>query len=70
MGEVRFCIHGCLCVSSHYLILPRVRSSLVVLYLGVSVPIPKAQGMTSGQEQRFHKFVMALNGLKQIHKSK
>ena len=41
-------------VSSYYLILPRV-SSLVVQGLGVSVPIPKAQGLISGQEGRFHK---------------
>ena len=55
---------GFLCVSSHYLILPRV-SSLVVYSLGVSVPIPKAQGLISGQEWRFHKwFVMALREIK------
>ena len=48
-------------MSSHYLILSRV-SSLVVYGLGVSAPTPKAQGLISGQEQRFHKsFVMALN---------
>ena len=41
-------------VSSYYLILPRV-SSLVVQGLGVSVPIPKAQGLISGKW-----FVMAL----------
>ena len=35
---------GFLCVSSHYLILPSI-SSLVVYGLGVSVPIPKAQGL-------------------------
>jgi len=40
------------------LILPRV-SSLVVHGLRVSAPTPKAQGLISGQEQRFHKwFVM------------
>ena len=51
---------GFLCVSSHYLILPRV-SSLVVQGLGVSAPTPKAQGLISYQEWRFHKwFVMAL----------
>ena len=50
---------GFLCVSSHYLILPRV-SSLVVLGLGVSAPTPKAQGLISGQEQKFFKwFFMA-----------
>ena len=37
---------GFLCVSSHYLILPRV-SSLVVRGLGVSAPTPKAQGLIS-----------------------
>ena len=35
---------GFLCVSSHYLILPRV-SSLVVQGLGVCAPTPKAQGL-------------------------
>ena len=51
---------GFLCVSSHYLILPRV-SSLVVRCLGVSAPTPKAQGLISGQERRFHsQFVTAL----------
>ena len=51
---------GVLYVSSYYLILPRV-SPLVVYGLGVSVPTPKAQGLISGQESRFHKwFVMAL----------
>ena len=55
---------GFLCVSSHYLILLRV-SSLVVYGLGVSAPTPKAQGLISGQEQRFHKwFVMALSEIK------
>ena len=39
---------GFLCVSSHYLILPRV-SSLVVQGLGVSAPTPKAQGLISQQ---------------------
>ena len=54
---------GFLCVSSHYLVLPRV-SSLVVLGLGVSAPTPKA-GLDLGQEQRFHKwFVMALSEIK------
>ena len=37
---------GFLCVSSHYLILPRV-SSLVVEGLRVSAPTLKAQGLTS-----------------------
>ena len=33
--------------------------------LGVSAPTPKAQGLISGQEQRFHKwFVMALSEIK------
>ena len=51
---------GFLCVSSHYLILPRV-SSLVIWGLGVSAPTPKPQGLISGQEWRFHKwFVMTL----------
>ena len=46
------------------LISPRV-SSLVVQGLGVSAPTPKAQGLISGQEQRFHKwFVMALSEIK------
>ena len=55
---------GFLCVSSHYLIPPRV-SCLVVLGLGVSAPTPKAQGLISGQERRFHKwFVMALRLLR------
>ena len=55
---------GFLCVSFHYLILPRV-SSLVVYGLGVSVPTSKAQGLISCQEQRFHKwFVMALSEIK------
>ena len=46
------------------MILPRV-SSLVVSGLGVSVPTPKAQGLISGQEQRFYKwFVMALSEIK------
>ena len=48
---------GFLCVSSHYLILCRV-SSLVVKSLGVSVPAPKAQGLISGQEWRFHKWLV------------
>ena len=44
--------------------LPRV-SSLVVWGLGVSAPTSKAQGLISGQEQRFHKwFVMALSEIK------
>ena len=52
------------CVSSHYLILPRV-SSLVVEGLGVSAPTPKAQGLISGQERRFHKWlVRALHEIK------
>ena len=55
---------GFLCGSSHYLILPRV-SSLVVSGLGVSVPTPKAQGLISAQEWRFHSwFVMALSEIK------
>ena len=55
---------GFLCVSSHHLILPRV-SYLVALGLGVSAPTPKAQGLISGQEWRFHKwFVMALSEIK------
>ena len=37
-------------------------SSLVVKCLGVSAPTPKAQGLISGQERRFHsQFVMALS---------
>ena len=33
--------------------------------LGVSAPTPKAQGLISGQEQRFHKwFIMALSEIK------
>ena len=52
---------GFLCVSSHYSILPRV-SSLVVLDLGGNAPTAKAQGLICGQEQSFHKwFVMALS---------
>ena len=52
---------GFLCVSSHYLILPRVS----FLGLGVRAPTPKAQVLISGQEQRFHKwFVMALHEIK------
>ena len=39
---------GFLCVSPHYLVLPRV-SSLVVLVLWVSVPTPKAQGLISSE---------------------
>ena len=35
--------------SSHYLILPRA-SSLVVLGLGVSASAPKAEGLICGQE--------------------
>ena len=46
------------------MILSRV-SSLVVKCLGVSAPTPKAQGLISGQEQRFHsQFVMALSEIK------
>ena len=53
-----------LCVSFHYLIPPRV-GSLVISGLGVSGPTPKAQGLISGQEQRFHKwFVMELSEIK------
>ena len=44
--------------------LPRV-SSLVVKSLEVSAPTRKAQGLISGQEQRFHKwFVMVLSEIK------
>ena len=51
-------------MSSHYLILLRV-SSLVVYGLGVSAPTPKAQGVISCQEGRFHKwFVMALSEIR------
>ena len=40
-------------------------NSLIVLALVVSAPNPKAQGLISGQEQRFHKwFVMALSEIK------
>ena len=43
-----------------YLILPRV-SSLIVSGLGASAPTPKAQGLISDQERRFHKWpVMVL----------
>ena len=43
---------------------PRV-SSLIVQGPGVSAPIPEAQGLISGQEQRFHKwFVTALSKIK------
>ena len=46
------------------MIFPRV-SSLVVEGLGVSAPTPKAQGLISGQERRFHKwFVTALSEIK------
>ena len=46
------------------MILPRL-SSLVVKDLGVNAPTPKAQGLISGQERRFHKwFVMALSEIK------
>ena len=38
---------GFFCVSSHYLIIPRV-SSLVVWGLGVSDPTPKARVLISG----------------------
>jgi len=55
---------GFICVSSHYLILPKV-SCLVVYGLGVSSPTPKAQSLISGQEWRLHKwFVMALSKIK------
>ena len=51
-------------MSSHYLIVPRI-SFLVVYSLGVSPPTPKAQGLISGQEQRFHKwFVLTLSEIK------
>ena len=53
---------GLLCVSSHYMILPKVTGSLG---LGVSAITPKAQGLISGQEWRFHKwFFMALSEIK------
>ena len=56
---------GFVCVSSHYLILPRV-SCLVVQGLGVSAPTPKAQGLIFGQEQRSTSgFFMALSEIKQ-----
>ena len=46
------------------MILLRV-SSLVVYGLGVSAPTPKAQGVISHQEGRFHKwFVMALSEIR------
>ena len=46
------------------MILPRV-SSLVIYGLGVSAPTPKAQGLISGLEQRFHKWsLMALSEIK------
>ena len=55
---------GLLCVSSHYLILPRV-SSLIVWGLGASAPTPKAWGLISGQEWIYNKwFVMALSEIK------
>ena len=55
---------GFVCVSSHYLILPRV-SSLVVSGLKVSAPTPKAQGLISRQEGGFHKwFFRALSEIK------
>ena len=44
--------NGFLCVSSHYLLLPRV-SSLVVQGLGVSAPTPKAQGLISATQLMF-----------------
>ena len=56
------CSSGFLTVN--YLILCRV-SSLVVECLGVSAPTPKAQSVISGQEQRFHKWlVMVLSKIK------
>ena len=40
-------------------------SSLIVQGLGISALTPKAQGLISGQEQRFHKwFVMTLSEIK------
>ena len=40
-------------------------SSLIVQGLGISALTPKAQGLISGQEQRFHKwFVMAPSEIK------
>ena len=57
-------VKGFLCVSSHYLISSRV-TSLVVWGLGVSAPTPKAQGLISGQERKFHRwFIMALSEIK------
>ena len=54
----------CLCVCSYYLMLPRV-SSLVIWSLGVSALIPKAEGLISGQEQSFHKWIaVALSEIK------
>ena len=38
---------------------------MVVYGLGISAPTPKAQGLISGQDQRFHKWlVMALSEIK------
>ena len=55
---------GFLCGSSHYLIQLRV-SSLVMEGLGASAPTPEAQGLISGWEQRFHKWlIMALSEIK------
>ena len=57
-------LSGFLCVSCHYLILLRA-NSLIVWDLGDSAPTSKAQGLISGQEQRFHnRFVMALREIK------
>ena len=62
---------GLLCkrqvVKGNFQSLPAFKNarSLVVYDLGVSSPTPKAQGLISGQEQRFHKlFVMALSEIK------
>ena len=56
---------GFLCVSFHSFILPKA-SSLVVWGLGVCAPTPKAKGLISGQELRFHKcfFLMSLSEIK------
>ena len=50
--------------SCHYLIFLRA-NSLIVYDLGDSAPTSKAQGLISGQKQRFHNwFVMALCEIK------
>ena len=54
------------CVSSHYLILHKV-TSLVVQGLGVSAPTPKAQGLISVQDWKFHKwFVVEFSLVPQV----